>query len=834
MTIRQIPFITIDGRNSAFGGYIYNLDYQPSFSSAPSKLTVHFINESGTYFPPKLSTALSTPYTIRIGDDATITMYAIKSKKTSSPTGGKILVVEFVDGSFLLDKKWVGLYKHYASATGIYDSVLVIGQEFHPCDLNKDGKVDGADKLIYDNLPLNVCTSGNNLPSGGIAMNSGDYLHNPYLDPVPPSGLSPTGSGQYYAGPSGDMFSMKNFCGAIYSMKIFDMGYNFEQLLGAVEAAGIQIWKNPTGSYSGKSYYPASNSGYFLRESGPLRESLRRFCSDYGYDFFWDNGAIHFIDVKTPIALDYLQESGVKNASDWSEEESLEGTVRRGHASYYEKVGEWADTMCSSSFIQYLSPVTLNMMFGVDNITHKFGDLYGQGSDISLDLFLTSTCFAKYGANARAFFWLLCMGNGALGSPNGMWDSTQAEGLLNSPINEYGKFTITKVYAPVAGHGLPEYNKIMALDQSQEKYDFYIVANFDESLANEQFRLDEEFADFFGKYYFDTWGAVPCGGQPSYTTEADAKAELVKAPIDILFFSNGNPFWNKSYKFTLDKGVLATRSPKWSPSPKSSDVIAPLAQLAKMIPHKVVIGDKKAFESLNLKDNDIVYGCYDMAEPSLSISPIVNNDELGATPTASAGKLGLRAANHAFLVSMGVAGQFTLAFSTPCNIFDGGNLNVYKIAVRGENSAKFPVNKIQDAMMSETNAGIDTLTYAMNHIDIADADIRLLAWNSNVQCLPLSGILQSGHNALNKLMSFDIADPRKTISFNVAGIGISGDGERIYPSVASGLNSLQVSIDANGIKTAYSFANRPKSLPSVELMKHSLFTRTKLPDTILP
>ena len=833
MAIRQIPHITIDGRNSAFGGYIYNLDYQPSFSSAPSKLTIHFINESGTYFPPSLMTALSTPYLIRAGDELSLTMYAYKYRYSKSPTG-KVLIVEFLDGSFSLDKKWVGLYKHYASATGIYGSVLVVGQEFHPCDLNKDGKVDYADRVIYENLPLNVCTNDSTIPSGGIAMNSGDSLHNPYLDPVPPSGLPPTGSGQFVVGPSGDIFSITNFCGANYSMKIFDMGYNFDQLLSAMESAGIGVWKPSTGALSGNNHFPASNSGYFLRESGPLRESLKRFCGDYGYDFFWDDGRVHFVDVKTPISLDFLDESSIKNASNWTEEVSLEGTTRRGHATYYEKEGEWAENSCSSSFLQYLNPITLNIIFNEASLTDKRLDPYGLGSLISLNLFLSSACMAKYGDVARAFFWLLFVGDGDVSSPNGMWNGAQAEGLLNAPINEYGKFTIERVFLPVAGHGLTEYNKIMGLDPAQDKYDFYVVASFDESLAKQQHELDDRFSDFFGKYYYDTWIAAPCGSKPAYTAEPDAKADLVTTPTDINLFENGNPFLNKNYKFSLSRGVVVTRSPKWSPSPKSADVMVPLAGVEKLLPHKIVINDKTLRDSLGLTDNKILYGCYDFGQPTFAITPVSNPSELATDTTPSFGRVGLRDATKAFNISFTVPSQFNLSFVTPCNIFDNNNLRSYKVISQGSNSAKFPVKKIQDAVMSETDAGMETLNFAINHIDLSDADIRLLAWDSSTRCKPLEDIVASGHSALNKLMSFDVTVPHREISFDVPGIGISGVSGRIYPSLASGLVSLKISLDGNGIKTSYAFSNRPKTLPSVELMKHTLFTRTKLPSKVLP
>ena len=106
---KTIDTVTVNGSNKYLRGYIYDVNFQPSIGKEPSRLSISVINEDGVYSTPVLTVQQASQ--IKIGT-INLNMYPIKyTQKESSQ--GKILEIEFIDGSFIFNKIYVGLIKKH-------------------------------------------------------------------------------------------------------------------------------------------------------------------------------------------------------------------------------------------------------------------------------------------------------------------------------------------------------------------------------------------------------------------------------------------------------------------------------------------------------------------------------------------------------------------------------------------------------------------------------------------------------------------------------------------------------------------------------------------------
>lgn len=170
---KTISSVTINGKNSAFGGYVYSVNYQVEFGTAPSSLTITLISEDGNYNISEgdLRT-FGTPDIINIGNVKPLRMYPVSFKKLIS-TSGKILELTYYDTSIAhLDKRVVLLEDINARRQAIQGNnhIILLGKKY-TVETNTVGNVEIKTAILenpnlsYVNLP-SVLYTGKELLDG--------------------------------------------------------------------------------------------------------------------------------------------------------------------------------------------------------------------------------------------------------------------------------------------------------------------------------------------------------------------------------------------------------------------------------------------------------------------------------------------------------------------------------------------------------------------------------------------------------------------------------------------------------------------------------------------
>lgn len=177
MAIKSIPKINVGGSERPYGGVVYGLNLKMGFDSEPSKLMISIVNETGEYLTPKLGDSIKVSF-------STFTFFgSIYSYEIKQTINEKILEIEIIDNSLILDKYYVVLWKRgffndrgkkttVQKKVGINDSVLVpilINdflefelQKLQPQNVSRDiysaGKIEG--NIIYlgtEKIPNTRC-----------------------------------------------------------------------------------------------------------------------------------------------------------------------------------------------------------------------------------------------------------------------------------------------------------------------------------------------------------------------------------------------------------------------------------------------------------------------------------------------------------------------------------------------------------------------------------------------------------------------------------------------------------------------------------------------------
>jgi hypothetical protein len=304
MAYRKIEEIVVNGNSGEiFNSYIYGCNLELGFSESPTKLSLNIVRkDSGdfTSFP----NSLINSYNIKIGTITLSKMY-LYSYEISRSVGQKVATLNFLDGSFILDKIFVGLINRHK---GPYKGAKVgfeIDVQCVTCDGSKlERRKGGVDREIVDSKRV---VDVDPVLGGSIILGQEQFIE--------------------------------------VDCDVPDVAYNFGDLLFGIGEAGI--------SYSN---LIDINPKYQQPYVGTLREVLSNWCADFGYTFYWDYQSNSIKGINLKLEVDYINKikdilaankkldiknlgggGGTLAIESYNESESLEGTVDQKFISRYLK-----------------------------------------------------------------------------------------------------------------------------------------------------------------------------------------------------------------------------------------------------------------------------------------------------------------------------------------------------------------------------------------------------------------------------------------------------------------------------------------------------------------
>jgi hypothetical protein len=251
MAISNVP--TISGPN--YGGVIYGLNMSIGYSAEPSKLTIDIVNENGVYSTP----ALNSQTQVRFGNftfNGTVWSYNLKET-----AGEKTLQVTLIDNSIILDRYYVLLWKR--GLLGVNGTRQTKNRTFNFSDESilvprRNTRVPGFPYTEFAEVRLGSVT----LPSISYSLGSrkvGNVI----------------------------LVGREKFANSVCDIP--DTDYTFNDLKGEIP---INMSSAP------------SNQTWKATHEGTLREVLSSWCSDLGFDYYWDfsSNTLVFYDVSRGVA----------------------------------------------------------------------------------------------------------------------------------------------------------------------------------------------------------------------------------------------------------------------------------------------------------------------------------------------------------------------------------------------------------------------------------------------------------------------------------------------------------------------------------------------------
>jgi hypothetical protein len=292
MAIKEIP--KIQGPN--FGGVIYGLQLTQNFSQSPSILKLNIINKNGEYEKPQLSVRKKVQ--VSLGGfkfNGFPINYSIKKSSIE-----RTLELEISDNSIILDRYYVSLWKQ-----GFFNQKSVQKEAFRTFDF--------SDETIL--VPILETSSGGfskirfREKSLGTISLKGSILE------VPNGGVR-----------IGNIICLGREMFKDSECDIPSTYYTF------------QDFRNTVGSLTGLENISRLNisNNYKATYEGTLREVLQSWCSDFGYDFYWDYNSdrVVFYDISNGLSPNISISSNNPSIIEYEESESLEGTFHQFGVAY--------------------------------------------------------------------------------------------------------------------------------------------------------------------------------------------------------------------------------------------------------------------------------------------------------------------------------------------------------------------------------------------------------------------------------------------------------------------------------------------------------------------
>jgi hypothetical protein len=830
MAYRKIEDIIVNGiSGEIFGAYIYGSNLELGFSESPTKLTLNIVKQNGDFdsFP----TSLLTSYNVKIGSLVLKKMY-LYSYEISRSVGQKVATLNFLDGSFILDKIFIGLVNRHG-ATGYGPEVgFDLPALCASCDgLTQAQKTGTIYRKIFSGLEINV----DPLRGGSIIL----------------------GQEQFVQG----------------ACDIPDVAYNFTQLLNGIKGAGLS-------TFNFIDINPQYNQSYV----GSLREVLSNWCADFGYSFYWDlaQNGIKAIDLK--IEVDYIKD--IKNIIDnntsqgvattnentlaiesFNESATLEGTVTQKFISRYLKPFK---TKNSNKSI--VNPRTFSCIkpekFKVNEnditraVLGKYNDnartvfcmknIQDQGKYIGLEKIFTAQSISKdnksnnvftkaydYGYNNDAITQFIDKNNGAtvlvaVYNPAAKEKYAQWESSIADMIGKYYQSDAIPAEDYESCQKSSYYKRTVQINPSAEvysnknKYDLPFSDVIIGSTANDG--ADWSISTLYIFSRNATYG----------TTQEQYDAKMLSGGTDPFekYIISYLPIEGLAYTRLKSAEAEATKAGDSTTAGELRDIISKADELkGSESPQKVVFAfipptsvlDQALSTSWGSSQNQLELAKEEAdKEPAECVTECegdVVQDICGKCENPSEPYVGLTSSTaRSLTLNCNAAGK-SIRIIAPSEAGYSGYEQI-------DSTTRFTVPGQKLVFGSIDSIDADTLTLNViesditNDLDPTDGSSILNMYvpdgaNGFVQTSPAKY-----HSDLTKKLVNSITSARKNITISIIGMKLGGLNSFITPD--KGLTNFSISLNENGATTQIGFANRPKVLPKREAISQKIAATIKL------
>jgi len=830
MAYRKIEEIIVNGiAGQIFGAYIYGSNLELGFSESPTKLTLNIVKESGDFdsFP----NSLLSSYQIKIGSLTLSKMY-LYSYEISRSVGQKVATLNFLDGSFILDKIFVGLVNRHGATGDGPPTLFDVPALCLTCDgsqlLPKTGAVS---RKIFSGLEVNI----DPLRGGSIIL----------------------GQEQFVEG----------------ACDIPDVAYNFTQLLKGITQGGIT-----------NTNFVDINPKYYQSYIGSLREVLSNWCADFGYSFYWDltQNGLKAIDLK--IEVDYINQIkniiksntalGVDKTDEntlaiesFNESSTLEGTVTQKFISRYLKpfrTKSSSKTSINSRTFSCIKPERFNIT--QNDIARS---VLGRYSDNARTVFCAKnfTTQGKY-IGLEQIYSAETISAGQKNS--NLFTKAYDYGYSNDAITQFidknnGAQVLIAVYNPSAKEMYSNWENAIADmvgkyyqgDQppNQETQNcqpsYFVQTNIDVNPASEVYtnknKYDLPFADaIIGPVSNDgvSW-SIPklyiFSRSAVYgTTQEEYNAAMLVNGTDPFerFIVSYLPIEGLAYSRLSAAKEGATKAGDSSTAGKLQTIISKVDELKgsgsekkvvfAFLPPQTVL-DSAISTSWSTGTNKLEIAKEEKdkepGECTTQCEADIIQDVCGKCPNPSQPYVGLRSTTARVLnVSCPTAGKstrITLPSEGAYSGYEQTTTNL-KFTVPGQKLVFGNVGS-PDANTLNLNVIESDIT---NDLDPSDGSTVLNMYvpdgaNGFTKTTPAAY-----HADLTKKLVNSITTERKNISISVIGMKLGALETFITPD--KGLTNFSINLNENGATTQIGFANRPKVLPKREAVSQKIAPTIKL------
>jgi hypothetical protein len=460
MAIKNIP--TING--PSYGGVIYGLTINQQFSQSPSKLKLSIVNKDGRYS----NVALNSAQRVKFGSFSFNGV--VWSSRTSLSADQSVLEVELIDKSIILDRTYVVLWKR-----GLFG---ILGKEISKKkEISFENESILVPKYVSQGYSQVMVFEEKNLESQSVTRRSRSFKEGKIIG-------------------SAIVLGEEDFADS--SCDIPETYYYFNNLTSLLPFKFSGAPKDSTikGSYE-----------------GTLREVLNNWCSDFGYDYYWDfsSDTLIFYDVSRGIT-GRLPDSTAPNIISKEATASMEGTYRQYGVAFTQKpkssVKEINLSKTLKSYIT-INPVSISRFITKSGIGGSFKE-YDSPTLGNRDRGeILKAAFAGY--VSRSLRDLYCYSQ-AQYSPLGIditknsWKEVDRAPLLDL-LKKVGYIDTIQSLEEFDAPGLPNY--------------IPLLINYDAGLADSIFETEQSILGKIGKWY-----RIPSSSGTSFYCTSNSVVEV--------------------------------------------------------------------------------------------------------------------------------------------------------------------------------------------------------------------------------------------------------------------------------------------------------------------